>query len=143
LFFFFLFAWIEKADMGRQRPKRVHKNDKSISKAHRTRRRTKGTKFKSSDLTLSDLDQIYNEIKQGKVRTPLDLDLPGQGQFFCPSCSRYFINEPTLHSHLKSKPHKKRVKALKEPPYEGPEQDGQLKVDHGPRLRATTQFLAE
>jgi hypothetical protein len=31
--------------------------------------------------------QIYSEIQAGKVTTPLDLDLPGSGQFICVHCA--------------------------------------------------------
>lgn len=65
--------------------------------------------------------------------------------------SRYFINEETLKAHFKTKVHKKRLKNLQEKPYgglspsplpllilvatTGPQEDGQEKVDNGPRLR--------
>eukprot|EP00005_Dracoamoeba_jomungandri_P001138 CAMPEP_0174259602 /NCGR_PEP_ID=MMETSP0439-20130205/8413_1 /TAXON_ID=0 /ORGANISM="Stereomyxa ramosa, Strain Chinc5" /LENGTH=72 /DNA_ID=CAMNT_0015343565 /DNA_START=172 /DNA_END=390 /DNA_ORIENTATION=- len=62
------------------------------------------------------------------------MDLPGKGEFYCMHCARYLINEATLEAHFKSKPHKKRVKALKEKPYGGPIEDGQLKVDNGPKI---------
>lgn len=70
---------------------------------------------------VKDIDQVHVDLKpDNKVKLekqPLDEDLPGQGQFYCVECSRYFINKPSLDDHLKSKPHKKRLKELKETPY--------------------------
>jgi len=108
--------------MGRQRPK-GHKPNKDKRRAWRTKRRTK------------DLDQIYDELQGPPIALPVDHDLPGKGQFLCVSCSRYFINEETLKSHFKTKVHKKRLKNLQTKPYEGPQEDGQEKVDNGPKLR--------
>jgi len=114
------FQFLRKVQRGLRR-KRQHK-DKFHAKVHSTKRRTK------------DVDQIYDEIKQGKVRTPLDLDLPGGGQFVCIHCDRFFIDENTLKDHFKTKAHKKRMKHLDVEPYAGPERDGQIKVDNGPKL---------
>jgi bud site selection protein 20 len=36
----------------------------------------------------------------------------GLGQHFCVPCSRYFTTQAALCTHQKSKPHKRRVKAL-------------------------------
>ena len=68
-----------------------------------------------------DLDQIAVDIKPENV-TKLksqekNEDLPGLGQFYCVECARYFINSQSLSDHNKSKPHKKRLKELKETPY--------------------------
>ncbi|ELR21204.1 zinc finger protein bud20, putative [Acanthamoeba castellanii str. Neff] len=138
--------------MGRQRRKRQHK-DKTTSKVKSTKRRTK------------DLDQIYSEIQAGKVTTPLDLDLPGSGQFICVHCARYFIDENSMKDHFKTKLHKKRyidflshnnhhqladkvtselvMKNLSVEPYGGPEQDGQIKVDNGPKLNRNLEVKEE
>ena len=45
-------------------------------------------------------------------RVELDEDLPAHGQHFCTSCSRYFQSEEALRDHEKTKPHKRRIKAL-------------------------------
>jgi len=45
-------------------------------------------------------------------RAELDEDLPAHGKHYCTACSRYFMSEEALGTHTKSKPHKKRVKAL-------------------------------
>ena len=33
----------------------------------------------------------------------IDLDLPGDGQFYCIECQRYFIDDRTLQLHKKTK----------------------------------------
>lgn len=68
-----------------------------------------------------DIDQVVGDLqpenKEKLINQEKDEDLPGQGQFYCVECSRYFINEKGLSDHNKSKPHKKRLKELKETPY--------------------------
>ena len=68
-----------------------------------------------------DIDQIVSDLKPEVVEKlknqEKDEDLPGQGQFYCVECARYFQNATGLKDHLKSKPHKKRLKELKEKPY--------------------------
>ena len=53
----------------------------------------------------------------------LDEDLPGMGQFACTHCDRYFVDAKTLAAHEKTKPHKKRLKLLKEKPFTQEEAD--------------------
>ncbi|OMJ76360.1 hypothetical protein SteCoe_24302 [Stentor coeruleus] len=68
-----------------------------------------------------DIDQIHTDLKPEQavklIAQEKDEDLPGQGQFYCVECARYFVNSHSLQDHLKSKPHKKRLKELKEVPY--------------------------
>ncbi|ETN74755.1 zinc finger protein 593-like family protein [Necator americanus] len=68
-----------------------------------------------------DLDQIHEDLKPNKaaklLRQEVDFDLPGDGQFYCIECERYFIDEKTRSDHRKSKLHKNRVRSLKEVPY--------------------------
>ncbi|KAE9555994.1 hypothetical protein FO519_000850 [Halicephalobus sp. NKZ332] len=67
-----------------------------------------------------DIDEIYNDIQNKKTKV-LDaedrLDLPADGQFFCKTCERYFINQKALEKHERSKPHKNQLKRLAEPMY--------------------------
>jgi hypothetical protein len=44
------------------------------------------------------------------VLTPVDPELAGDGQYFCPWCARHFISAAVLAEHEKSKTHKKRRK---------------------------------
>ncbi|VDD94453.1 unnamed protein product [Enterobius vermicularis] len=68
-----------------------------------------------------DLDEIHEDLRPEKVaklmNQEIDLDLPGNGQFYCIECSRYFIDEGAVNKHKSSKGHRQRVKALQEPPY--------------------------
>lgn len=45
-------------------------------------------------------------------RAELDEDLPAHGKHYCIACSRYFVTEAALGTHLTTKPHKKRIKEL-------------------------------
>lgn len=68
-----------------------------------------------------DLDQIIDDLEpQNFVKLTnqeINEEKPGLGQFYCVWCSKYFINNHSLVHHQKSKEHKKRLKALKDPPY--------------------------
>lgn len=68
-----------------------------------------------------DIDQIYEDNQAENVgkfmNQSINESLPGFGQFFCVSCSRYFIGKSALEAHFKTKPHKKQLKKLNEKPY--------------------------
>ncbi|KAE9421247.1 hypothetical protein Angca_004855, partial [Angiostrongylus cantonensis] len=68
-----------------------------------------------------DIDQIHEDMKPNKaaklLNQEIDMDLPGDGQFYCVECARYFIDEKTKKGHQKSKLHKNRLRTLKEVPY--------------------------
>ncbi|CAH1798537.1 unnamed protein product [Owenia fusiformis] len=95
--------------------KKQHKGDKPLSTKYRTRRKTK------------DLDQIHDDMKpevsKKLLKQDVDLDLPGSGQFYCLHCSKHFIGDKALKDHFKSKPHKRRMKALSVEPYTQAEAD--------------------
>ncbi|XP_061177604.1 zinc finger protein 593 homolog [Saccostrea echinata] len=95
--------------MGRLARKKQHKGDKPIKEKYRTKRKTK------------DLDEIHEDMKPGKsqklLNQDVDFDKPGAGQFYCLHCAKYFVNEDSLKTHFKSKPHKRRLKALSIEPY--------------------------
>lgn len=54
-----------------------------------------------------DLDQIDEDLKPEKAaklsHQPVDYDLPGDAQFYCIECSRYFVDAETLEKHRKTK----------------------------------------
>ncbi|KAF8309258.1 hypothetical protein DL93DRAFT_1774900 [Clavulina sp. PMI_390] len=50
-------------------------------------------------------------------------DRPGLGQHYCVECAKYYESDDALKSHWKSKIHKRRCKALKEPAYTQEEAD--------------------
>jgi bud site selection protein 20 len=68
-----------------------------------------------------DIDQVVHDLKPENEKVlknqEKDEDLPGQGQFYCVECARYFINNNSLNDHIRSKPHKKRLRELKTKPY--------------------------
>jgi bud site selection protein 20 len=89
-----------------QKRKKDRSKNKQYKKAKRTKRRTK------------DLDQIEDDVKKTEeikgYKIAVDVeDVPGRGEFFCIHCDRYFISQKVLDNHMKSKPHKSRVRRLK------------------------------
>lgn len=69
-----------------------------------------------------DLDQIHADLASKKhleqyTETKAREDLPGFGDFYCVECSKWFESEINFAGHKKGKPHKRRVKLLKEEPY--------------------------
>merc|ERR1712098_815752 len=79
--------------------------DTHLKKGWRTKRRTR------------DLDQIDTDLGEGKVEKLLaqevDFDKAGLGQFYCVHCAKDFINPKAFQDHVKGKPHKRRLHALK------------------------------
>ena len=43
----------------------------------------------------------------------------GLGQIYCVACARYFRDDDNYDRHIRTKPHKKRVKELQEEPHRG------------------------
>merc|ERR1712000_252575 len=75
-----------------------------------------------------DLDQIKADLESPKhlkqfQETKAAEDLPALGRHYCVECAKYYESEPTLIAHRRGKPHKRRVKALKEGPYTHKEAD--------------------
>ncbi|KAK6986620.1 zinc finger protein 593 [Biomphalaria glabrata] len=91
----------------------MHKGDKPLKEKYRTRHRTR------------DIDQVHEDMKspESLLKQAVDLDKPGSAQFYCLTCAKYFINETALSDHFKSKPHKRRLKALETEPYTQDEAD--------------------
>ncbi|KAF8563152.1 hypothetical protein P879_10915 [Paragonimus westermani] len=100
-----------------------------------------------------NIDQIYEDVKDENIErriaeaTQRDEDLPGLGQYFCVSCSKHFINQTTLDVHRTSKPHKRRLHALREKPHTQDDADraaGLLKDDsHIPSKRCCLPIDAD
>jgi len=114
--------------MGVYRRSRVHKKNREVHRAARTRVRTKDMDQVQEDLRPENLAKLHTQM------TEYDPDLPGGGQFLCVPCrykltpskcrlishlfsSRHFADSNSLEKHLASKLHKKRLKLLKEKPY--------------------------
>lgn len=86
-----------------------HGGKTKISKRWKTKRRRR------------DLDQIDEDIKPQNVEKLLnqevDFDRPGNAEFYCLHCARYFISDYALQDHFRTKVHKRRLKALELEPY--------------------------
>ncbi|KZV98755.1 hypothetical protein EXIGLDRAFT_831975 [Exidia glandulosa HHB12029] len=96
--------------MGRLRRSRVHKAQRDVHRAARTRVRQK------------DLDQIQLHDMQPQNRAkleaqPLDYEKPGLGQHYCVECAKYYETDAALQSHWRSKVHKRRRRDLAQPAY--------------------------
>ena len=68
------------------------------------------------------IDQIHADLASKRhleqyVETKAPEDLPGFGQWYCVECSKWYESEVNFTNHKKGKPHKRRVKQLKEEPY--------------------------
>lgn len=89
--------------------KKYSAGDTNLKKKYKTKRRVK------------DLDQIDEDLKPENapqlLDQEIDFDKPGNAQFYCIHCARYFINSQALQEHFTTKIHKRRVKALQEEPY--------------------------
>ncbi|KAF8511808.1 hypothetical protein BU17DRAFT_96867 [Hysterangium stoloniferum] len=96
--------------MGRLRRSRVHKAQRDVHRAARTRARTRDL----DQIQLIDLDPKNREKLESQ---PLDFEKPGLAQHYCVECAKYYESDHALQSHWKSKVHKRRCKALKEPAY--------------------------
>ncbi|KAH9933484.1 uncharacterized protein B0H18DRAFT_983961 [Fomitopsis serialis] len=96
--------------MGRLRRSRTHHAQRDVHRAARTRARTRDI----DQIQLIDLDPKNRAKLEAQ---PLDLEKPGLAQHYCVECAKYFETDAALHSHWKSKVHKRRCKELKEPAY--------------------------
>ncbi|KAL0249481.1 hypothetical protein GEMRC1_004713 [Eukaryota sp. GEM-RC1] len=109
----------------------------------RVKRRKMTTKRFACHKRTKDMDEIHDDLKSEnvpKLISQVDQELPGLGKFYCVACARHFISDSHLQSHFKSKPHKKRLSALKDDPYSSLESQmagGMAPPDNGTSSRAT------
>jgi len=94
---------------GGYKRKKYHVGDTHLKKGWRVKRRTK------------DMDLIDEDLQEGKVEKLLtqavDFDKAGLAQFYCVHCAKHFIDTTAFQCHIKGKPHKRRLHALKTEPY--------------------------
>lgn len=69
-----------------------------------------------------DLDQIHADAASKKhlqqfLDTKAPEDLPALGEHYCVPCAKWFSDQTNFINHAKGKPHKRRVRQLKEEPY--------------------------
>ncbi|XKL68538.1 hypothetical protein PGB90_004029 [Kerria lacca] len=89
---------------GPYKKKKHHTGDTFYKRKYNTKNRKKD---------LDEIEEDLNEKNSEKlVKQEYDPDKPGEGQFYCIYCARYFIDEFTLNTHFKTKAHKKRLKNL-------------------------------
>ncbi|KAJ9106341.1 hypothetical protein QFC21_001487 [Naganishia friedmannii] len=96
--------------MGRLRRSRVHKAQRDVHRAARTRVRTR-------DLDLIQHNDLQPEEREKLENQPIDEEKPGLGQHYCVECAKYYETDVALKTHLKSKVHRRRLKNLREPAY--------------------------
>ncbi|KAK5172927.1 uncharacterized protein LTR77_003049 [Saxophila tyrrhenica] len=95
----------------------------------KTRRSTRG------------LDQVHADVASKKhLQQHLDThapeDLPGFGQHYCVECAKFFESQTNLDKHTKGKPHKRRLRQLKDEPYSQKEAEAAagLTTDNGRKV---------
>ncbi|KAJ8901619.1 hypothetical protein NDN08_003827 [Rhodosorus marinus] len=104
--------------------------------------RAKRQKIKASrmiDAIKADLDDP-KRAKELRDNQPVDVDLPGLGQFYCLECDKHFISGPALEKHKSGKPHKNRLRRFRDEPYtieESVMASGQGSADRGIGKRAS------
>lgn len=86
------------------RAKKKGASIRAIYKRNKTKRRT------------MDVDQIAERLdnKPKAILGYKDVDKVGFGEFPCVECDRCFTDQFTLDKHTKAKPHKRRLKQIKE-----------------------------
>lgn len=97
-----------------------------------------------------DLDQVHADLASSRHLeqyhdTKAREDLPGFGQWYCTECAKWYESELNFTAHQKGKPHKRRVKQLKEEPYSQKEAEAAvgLGTDNGKRAAAVEEVEME
>eukprot|EP00834_Sanchytrium_tribonematis_P002731 NODE_90_length_21577_cov_0.697691.p15 type:complete len:119 gc:universal NODE_90_length_21577_cov_0.697691:6952-6596(-) len=89
------------------RKKKTGASIRAVYKRNKTKRRT------------MDIDQISERLqnKPKAIEGYKDLEKVGMGEYPCVECDRCFLDQFTLEKHTKGKPHKRRLKQIKEGAY--------------------------
>lgn len=92
-----------------------------------------------------DVDQVHADLRSERhlaqfKDTKAAEDLPGLGQWYCKECAKWFESEANYGAHTKAKPHKRRLRQLREEPYSQKEAElaAGLTTDNGKR---TTRLM--
>lgn len=94
---------------GPYKRKKYHYGDTHLKKGWRTKRKTR---------CMDQIDDDLQPVNLAKAQNaPIDFDKAGLGQFSCVHCAKDFINETAFKDHIRGKPHKRRLHALKTEPY--------------------------
>lgn len=85
----------------------------------RKKKNPNNTKVIKTKLHTRDIDQVHDDLKDmEKFQVmPHDEDLPGDGQFYCVPCARYFQHSAALEKHNETRPHRRRTKMAMEDPH--------------------------
>lgn len=75
------------------------------------------------ELRKSSVDLLDSTRRSRLEAVALPEDTPGFGAYPCTACDRHFISSEALKTHSATKPHKKRLKELKEAPFTQAEAD--------------------
>jgi len=104
----------------------------------KTRRWTRDVDQVKADLQSPRHLQIYKETKAPE-------DLPGLGRHYCTECARWFETDSSLVVHANGKPHKRRLKALREGPYTHEEAAAAVgyRIDNGPGRTKSQEVVME
>ena len=88
-------------------------------KQSRKKKNPNNTKVIKTKRRTRDIDQVHEDLKNPEKfeSLPHDEDLPGEGQFYCVPCARYFQHKEALDKHLETRPHKRRTKMALEDPH--------------------------
>lgn len=97
-----------------------------------------------------DLDQIHADLRSKRhleqyTETKAPEDLPGFGQWYCIECAKWFESETNFVKHGKGKPHKRRVRQLKEEPYSQKEAEAAvgLTTDNGKKGTENQEMVVD
>ncbi|KAK5993125.1 Zinc finger protein bud20 [Cladobotryum mycophilum] len=74
------------------------------------------TRRKTRDVDQTKADLLSPKHLAQFKGTKASEDLPGLGQNYCVECARWFDTQATLLAHRRGKPHKRRVKQIREEP---------------------------
>ncbi|KAK0658584.1 Zinc finger protein bud20 [Lasiodiplodia hormozganensis] len=87
-----------------------------------------------------DVDQVYADLRSERhlqlyKETKAEEDLPALGKFYCTECAKWFESNDNLTSHQRGKPHKRRLRQLREEPHTQKESEAAvgLRSDNGTR----------
>lgn len=70
-------------------------------------------------------------------------DLPALGQHYCVECAKWFESETNLGKHAKGKPHKRRVRQLKEEPYSQKEAEAAVGLTTNNGMRTKEESMVD
>ncbi|KAK4136177.1 hypothetical protein BT67DRAFT_440316 [Trichocladium antarcticum] len=101
----------------------------------KTRRRLRDVDQVQADLASPRHLQLYKETKA-------DEDLPGLGRHYCIECAKWFETDTSLDGHKKGKPHRRRLKDLREGPFTHAEANAAVsyRIDNGPEKTKTQEI---